>query len=371
MAKDWARSEGEGSREILPGWLRDTIGPILLMVTTPLFMMILFKTVKDFEGSLLDCFGYVFANPASLLPWASKSVWMSPLDAEAWKLLGFYMVFELILMRIVPGRRFEATMTSTGHKPVYNANGVQCLLISIVTFTILGYLEIFDPTRIYDKFGEILSALNLFALVFCTMLTIKGRYFPSTADSGSTGNAIIDFYWGTELYPRILGWDVKQFTNCRFGMMYWAIGPIAYAWKQHQLYGYVSDSMVVSMALQLIYVTKFFWWETGYFCSMDIQHDRAGYYICWGCLCWVPSVYTSQTLYLVEHPVQLGRPLALVIFLAGTLMIYINYDSDRQRQDFRRNTKAKIWGKPPVKIDAQYTTVDGKTRHSALLASGW
>ena len=25
-------------------------------------------------------------------------------------------------------------------------------------------------------------------------------------------------------------------------------------------------------------------WETGYWGSMDIMHDRAGYYICWGCL---------------------------------------------------------------------------------------
>lgn len=28
---------------------------------------------------------------------------------------------------------------------------------------------------------------------------------------------------GTELYPRIFGFDVKVFTNCRFGMMYWAL----------------------------------------------------------------------------------------------------------------------------------------------------
>ena len=28
------------------------------------------------------------------------------------------------------------------------------------------------------------------------------------------------------------------------------------------------------------------------------MHDRAGYYICWGCLVWVPSVYTSPALFL-------------------------------------------------------------------------
>jgi hypothetical protein len=33
---------------------------------------------------------------------------------------------------------------------------------------------------------------------------------------------------------------------------------------------------------------------------MDIMHDRAGYYICWGCLVWVPSVYTSPALFLTE-----------------------------------------------------------------------
>eukprot|EP00467_Chlorarachnion_reptans_P008609 CAMPEP_0114534976 /NCGR_PEP_ID=MMETSP0109-20121206/28147_1 /TAXON_ID=29199 /ORGANISM="Chlorarachnion reptans, Strain CCCM449" /LENGTH=448 /DNA_ID=CAMNT_0001718465 /DNA_START=48 /DNA_END=1394 /DNA_ORIENTATION=- len=369
--KDWARAEGETDREMYAGWIRDTMGPILLMVTTPMFMMIVYHTVSSFNGSLIECFAYVFANPDWLLPFSAKTLWVTPLDPEAWRMIGAFMVFELLLMRIVPGKEFRATMTSTGHVPVYTANGVQCLFISAITFIVLGYYGYIDPTRVYDKFGEILAALNLFALIFCTILTVKGRYFPSTADSGSTGNAIIDFYWGTELYPRILGWDVKQFTNCRFGMMFWAIGPIAYAWKQYAIKGYVSDSMLVSVTLQLIYVTKFFWWETGYFCSMDIQHDRAGYYICWGCLCWVPSIYTSQSLYLVEHPVELGRVLSLTIFLLGVLMIWINYDSDRQRQSFRRNTKAKIWGKTPVKIDAEYVTTCGTKRQSVLLASGW
>lgn len=43
-------------------------------------------------------------------------------------------------------------------------------------------------------------------------------------------------------------------------------------------------------------------WETGYWGTMDIMHDRAGYYICWGCLVWVPSVYTSPALFLTQVP---------------------------------------------------------------------
>lgn len=68
---------------------------------------------------------------------------------------------------------------------------------------------------------------------------------------------------------------------------------------------------------------------------MDIMHDRAGYYICWGCLVWVPSVYTSPAMYLVKHPMVLGPVLAGAVFAAGVACIYINYDSDRQRQVFR------------------------------------
>lgn len=42
--------------------------------------------------------------------------------------------------------------------------------------------------------------------------------------------------------------------------------------------------MQVSVTLQLTYITKFYHWEMGYMNSMDIQHDRAGFYLCWGCL---------------------------------------------------------------------------------------
>lgn len=66
---------------------------------------------------------------------------------------------------------------------------------------------------------------------------------------------------------------------------------------------------------------------------MDIMHDRAGYYICWGCLVWVPAIYTSPALYLTMHGVQtLSGPLAAAIAITGAAAIYINYDSDRQRQ---------------------------------------
>ncbi|XP_020975962.1 7-dehydrocholesterol reductase isoform X2 [Arachis ipaensis] len=176
-----------------------------------------------------------------------------------------------------------------------------------------------------------------------------------------------------ELYPRIgKHFDIKVFTNCRFGMMSWAVLALTYCIKQYEENGKVADSMLVNTTLMLVYVTKFFWWEAGYWNTMDIAHDRAGFYICWGCLVWVPSVYTSPGMYLVNHPVTLGTQLALFILVAGILCIYINYDCDRQRQEFRRtNGKCLVWGRAPSKIEATYTTSSGETKRSLLLTSGW
>ncbi|CAM9555452.1 unnamed protein product [Ectocarpus sp. 12 AP-2014] len=127
-----------------------------------------------------------------------------------------------------------------------------------------------------------------------------------------------------------------MFTNCRFGMMYWAVGAVIYAYTQQQMYGKLSSSMAVSVILQLTYITKFFHWEMGYMNSMDIQHDRAGYYLCWGCLVWVPAVYSSPGIYLVKHPISLGWYGASAILALGLLSIWANFDADRQRHAFRQ-----------------------------------
>ena len=340
------------------------------MVTTPIFVLTIWYTCAVHDGSVTSLISELSKK---YFRESLNNIWPTPFDPYAWKMIFSYMAFELFLMRFVPGKEFRATPTPSGHVPVYNANGVQCYVITIAALFALAYYGIIRPSEVYDYMGKLLSSMNLFAILFCAMLTIKGLNFPSTKDSGTNGNLIIDFFWGTELYPRIFGWDVKQFTNCRFGMMFWQVGIICYAFKQYEnLGGHVSSSMLVSVLLQSIYIAKFFWWETGYFCSMDIQHDRAGYYICWGCMMWVPSVYTIHTFFLVNHPVYLSMPTTVLFLAAGVYCIWCNYDCDRQRQEFRATKgKLKIWGQDPVYIEAKYKTKDGEERTSLLLACGW
>ena len=93
---------------------------------------------------------------------------------------------------------------------------------------------------------------------------------------------------------------------------------------------------------------------------------------CWGCLVWVPSIYTSHTLYLVNHSNNLGPTLAATIFTVGLLSIWINYQADYQRELVRStNGRCKVWGSDPKLIRAQYTTTQGEVKESVLLVSGW
>lgn len=50
----------------------------------------------------------------------------------------------------------------------------------------------------------------------------------------------------------------------------------------------------------------------------------------------------------------------------------MNYFANAQRQKVRAtNGECKVWGRQPKLIHAQYTNVQGETKQSVLLASGW
>ncbi|KAL8561733.1 hypothetical protein ACOMHN_026016 [Nucella lapillus] len=354
-------------------WER-TVVPLLLMTTTPNAVILMWFCATHCDGSYA-CIGRIFRERSligglgyiwSHVNWPSGAVMA---------ILVVYSLLALALMRVVPGQTVYGPLTPKGNRPQYKDNGFACFLITITLFGILTFVcKTFfsvSPTIVYDRFDEVLVLLNFFSMVFCLALYVKGLLAPSSSDSGSSGNVIFDYYWGTELYPRVLGFDVKVFTNCRFGMTVWPLLVCVFALKSYELHGLV-DSMLVSALLQMVYFTKFFWWEAGYMCTIDIMVDRAGYYICWGCLVFVPGFYTSVSLYLVNHPNVLGLPLSLLMIVLGTLAIYVNFDADEQKLAVRKaNGDCRVWGRKPTIIRAKYKLENGEKKESILLASGW
>jgi len=269
-----ANSEDAGKVTYTSGY--SLVAPFFV-TTCPAFAMIFSYTIVELDGSFTKLLELIFQK--GMLHLFTKA-WLPYIfgTATAWKIIGSFAIFQLMLMRVLPGKMTKGPVTPAGNVPVYKANGLLAFFVTITIFFILYFLGLFNPAEVYDHYLEIIGALNVTSLIFCGFLCLKGVYFPSSTDSGASGNLVFDYYWGCELYPRIFGWDVKQFTNCRFGLMGWAALILCYAVKQQQAFG-LSNSMVASVLLQMIYIAKFFHWEMGYMKTLDIMHDRAGFYL--------------------------------------------------------------------------------------------
>ena len=254
-----------------------------------------------------------------------------PTAASTTTLLVFWAV--ILALYFVPGKTEEGPPTATGHVPKYVDNGV----VHMATFTALfvggAALGLYPLSIFYDQIMPMVGTLNLVALIFCVYLYIKGCTHPSTADVTFSGEGVIfDYFCGIELYPRILGVDVKKIVNCRFSMTFWmnfGLSCVAASYKMHGEYDW---GLCWCAGLTFCYLVKFFLWEIGYMRSIDIILDNAGFYETWGCLVWVPCMYTNHMHCAVRTPSGLSPLVSSTIGIFGLICIALNYWSDRQRQ---------------------------------------
>ena len=347
--------------------------PCSLMIACPNIVMVFWYTNVKCNGNYSELFDRFHGRSIFSMMF---EIWseISIINTFTVGVIAGYCAWAYFWMKVLPGKRVEGPMTEKGNTPVYVDNGFACYIVTMIGFGILtAFLKIWglSPSVVYDRFGELIGFMNIVSLFLCLYLYFKGIYAPSSSDCGKNGYFVFDYYWGTELYPRVFGTDVKVFTNCRFGMTVWPLLVVIYTIKSYELYGFV-DSMFVSSVLQLVYITKFFTWEAGYMRTIDIILDRAGFYICWGCLCWLPSLYPLVSQYLVTHPLRLGPFWSSTILCLGLVSIFVNYLADIQKQDVRHaDGDCLVWGKRPDIIRAKYTMENGEERESILLASGW
>ena len=139
-------------------------------IGTPIFIVLFMGTCIYYNGSFLAMSKDVYNTGLFTLLY---NKFPSPSNAYAWKMITTFIIYQLILMRIVPGKEFKATITATGFIPTYTANGVQCYLITIFTLFTLAYYKVWNPADVYDHFGELLLNSNILALLLCSFLTFK------------------------------------------------------------------------------------------------------------------------------------------------------------------------------------------------------
>src|SRR5579862_1845461 len=152
------------SERVGPRWLRQTLIPALLITVCPPTSLLVWYTHTALGGSLAALLALFVKNG---LMATLAQIW-GPVffgTRTAWTMIAVFAAVELVLMRVLPGARFLGPVTANGNVPVYKANGVLAFVVTMALFCGASFgLHLFPASILYDEFGGILGALNVFSL---------------------------------------------------------------------------------------------------------------------------------------------------------------------------------------------------------------
>ncbi|KAJ1930006.1 hypothetical protein IWQ60_000670 [Tieghemiomyces parasiticus] len=349
----------------------------VLLLCCPVGVLYFWTACTHYECSLYAPYAawtdLLRTDPARL--WPTLRAELPHFSPAAFWLHAAWLLFQGLLYAYLPGPIGFGQQTPAGHILPYKVNGLRAWLLTHALFLggSLG-LGLFPASIIYDHWGGLLVASNIYGYLLTIYAYMKAHLFPThTDDRKFSGSIVYDLFMGIEHNPRIGDtWDFKLFHNGRPGIIAWTLINLSFAAAQYQQIGRVTNSMVLLNLLHAVYVVDFFYHEDWYLRTIDIAHDHFGFYLAWGDSVWLPFMYTLQSHFLVRHPIDLSTAAASALLALGLVGYYIFRRANNQKDRTRKaDGKLSIWGKPAQVIRARYTTGDGKTHQSLLLTSGF
>lgn len=356
--------EERGNSSVYKNWNGFTgdSGPKLLQIFTIIsscLATLIYINLKDNNFNLFE----TIANISMVVPSSHECI-----NLICW------LIFSWILYALIPGKNAKGPINPSGHEYNYKLNSLACLIILLFLQIFGGYTELLPFELASENTHRIITTMLFGGLLLTCVFYLKGRSWPTwdTSESKPRNNFVEDFCSGIELTPR---WrqkstlDFKLFVIGHLGMMIWALLNFS-----HAAYGIIkfdNYTPLIIAILQLIYILDWAFYEKWYLYTIDMQHDRLGYLLCFGPITWMPTAYTMYTYYTAHNNTLTSMELrinAILLFLIGYCLFRISND---QKEKFRNDKSYKIWGKPCKYLDASYETADGMKHNSKLLISGF
>jgi hypothetical protein len=323
-------------------------GALLLMVALPPLVYYLFFCIRDFGGALA-------------LPTLDMLSRLPGLTTRSVLLYGAWFLLQALLQLFGPGKIHQGVPLSDGTRLNNKMNGWFAFWFTLTLVFVVVRAGWIPATILYDEFGPLLTAAQIFAFTFSVFLFFYGR--ASKRPERTSGNIIYDYFMGTALNPRLGRFDFKLFCESRPGLILWVLVNLSFAAKQYALYGTVTTPMILVNLFQFLYVADHFFHEEAILTTWDIQHENFGWMLCWGDLVWVPFTYSLQAHYLINNMHKLSVPAAAGMVALNALGFIIFRGANIQKHRFRKDPASNVWGKRPEYI----RTANG----SLLLTSGW
>ncbi|KAJ2742800.1 erg24, C-14 sterol reductase [Coemansia sp. BCRC 34301] len=288
--------------------------------------------------------------------------------------LGYYTLWWSWLAMLyfaIPGRTVQGVPLRNGQRLDYPINGLSSFLATLCTAALVhGKFGTAPFLWIADHFFQLATASYIFSSAQALLVYLGSFRSGPAGDSspvllalaGNSGNPVYDFFIGRELNPRIGTLDIKYFNELRPGIMGWVVLNVSFAVKQYHTLGYVSNSMWLAIVPQICYCIDTLVFESKVLTTMDMTTDGLGWMLSFGCLTWVPVMYSLQARYLVFHPVHHSAAATVLIAVMALVSFLVFRLSNSEKNAFRTNPND-----PSLSHLRFIKTESG----SKLLVSGW
>ncbi|XP_065305419.1 uncharacterized protein [Dermacentor albipictus] len=350
-----------------PSFFWYTVVPLVLILSMPVTLMCAISFVITHKSS----------PSLALKSGFGKFVYSSCTDQgfgtwEAWTFAVAFTLYSGLSIPLLAGKAYRGPPTSSGFRPVYRNSGFTYYVLSML---IAGYFLVekdLPGYPIYKGIPSLVVVLTIEGFLVSALLYVKGLTSPSPGEHGPSGSAVFDFYWGLELYPRVgKRFDVKLWTNSRFGMMLWQL-LVLVSWKAQVETSGWNWAMAVTSFLQTAHAAKFFWREDSYMQFEDVVVDRSGYYLSFGFIAFMGPIYAISNFYMVEHCPDMSLVPAIFMTAVGLVVSLLAYLCNRQKQLVRESQgDCSTWRSPARVIRATYRDSAGKEKTDVLLLSGF
>jgi delta14-sterol reductase len=291
---------------------------------------------------------------------AQDPVTLSSLIFAAWVIAVFVLAL-FVATLFLPGKTVMGFAQPGGGRKAYKLNGMS-LWVGTHIVLISGVL-LFDwsLTPLVEEFWSLFWVANVFAVAFTVVLYITGRRARRPDDEATESSAAVrmltDLWYGVELNPTWLGVDIKVFAY-QPSLIGLSILNAAFAWVQYETHGTLTPQMIAYVAFWWLYMTTHYYYEGGVLSMWDVIAENFGFMLVWGDLVLVPFFYCIGGWYLVHMDPVPVTWVAGIAALHG-LGLWIFRGANAQKDRFKRDPDAKIWGKPPEILGGR------------LLVSGW
>eukprot|EP01084_Bolivina_argentea_P001759 3251_1 len=215
----------------LPYFLRYIVGPSSLIIGSPLLIVIFSYIVQHLNGNVFTTYDAIKTN--GLYTFIIEHCLFNNLPTiNHFAMIFTFYLIQILLYYIIPGPIAHGPSTMSGFIPIYKANGVFAYCINIM-IVLIGYFIFKIPFHeLFNHITPLIIAICIISWIVVIILMCCALCCPQNpSDVKSSGNPIMDYYSGLELYPYWFGINCKQLINSRIGMTQWALICLCYILK--------------------------------------------------------------------------------------------------------------------------------------------